>query len=135
MFLQSVPTKSPSFPSVHNLHLQIRFILFVVAFLSCLKNVVVGNEVRIANESCFHELIDDVNIKGISFSGTTVFLDSDLSLSEVTEPLGYSSGHQFHDVLDGQGHVISNLKMTSSSQYVGLFGYSRGLITQPLRTV
>ena len=64
---------------------------------------------------------------GKSFYGTTVFLDSDLSLAGKSfKPIGKSSRY-FRGVFDGQGHMISNLKMTSSSQYVGLFGYSRGL--------
>ena len=68
--------------------------------------------------------------KGVdSFTGTTVFLDSDLSLAGKSfEPIGIDTSKYFLGVFDGQGHVISNLKMNpSSSEYVGLFGYSYGL--------
>ena len=40
---------------------------------------------------------------------------------------GVDSSNYFNGTFDGQGHVISDLKMTSSSQYVGVFGISRGL--------
>ena len=63
-----------------------------------------------------------------SFNGTTVFLDSDIDLTEKTfEPIGNHFNY-FLGVFDGQGHVISNLKMNSTTQYVGLFGYLEGLI-------
>ena len=73
-----------------------------------------------------------VNSRTNSFNGTTVFLDSDLSLAGKTfEHIGYYNSwldsNYFSGVFDGQGHVISNLEMTSSSYIVGLFGYSEGL--------
>ena len=59
-----------------------------------------------------------------TYSGTTVLLSFGIDFSGKTfEPIGLS----FNGVFDGQGHVISNLAMTSSSHYVGLFGYSTGL--------
>ena len=66
---------------------------------------------------------DNVN-KGTSYSGTTVLLDSDLSLDgKAFEPIGSSGSNYFRGVFDGQGHAISNFEMTSS-YYAGLFGYS-----------
>ena len=51
-----------------------------------------------------------------------------ISLGKVFERIGTSSKSQFRGVFDGQGYVISNLNMnSSSSQYVELFGYSEGL--------
>ena len=75
--------------------------------------------------------------KGTNYEGTTVFLDSDLSLDEeFFEPIGYYKSwndyNYFLGVFDGQGHTISDLNMNSSSQYVGLFGYSYGL---PIKNV
>ena len=64
--------------------------------------------------------------RGTNYFGTTVFLDSDLSLAGKSfEPIGIDSKY-FNGTFDGQGYVISNLAMNFSLQYVGLFGYSRG---------
>ena len=86
---------------------------------------------RIKNVDDFIRFKDDVN-SGNRYSGTTVFLDSDLSLAGKTfEPIGNSKSqydyNYFCGTFDGQGHVISNLAMNSSSLYVGLFGRSTGL--------
>ena len=61
-----------------------------------------------------------------------MFLDADIDfsggLSEQFEPIGTSNSNSFQGTFDGQGHTISNLAMKSSSQYVGLFGRSKGAI-------
>ena len=103
---------------------------FAFAFGLCFNDVI-GEELRITSVDKLIEFSSNVN-KGTNYSGTTVFLDSDLDLSGKSfEPIGYyNSWNDYKDfcgVFDGQGHVISNLKMDSSSQYVGLFGYSEGL--------
>ena len=89
---------------------------------------VIGGEFRITSVDKFIEFREDVR-NGNYYSGTTVFLDSDLSLAGKTfNPIGNSYSSYFRGTFDGQGHVISNLKMSSSSlQYIGLFGYSGGL--------
>ena len=85
-----------------------------------------GADVKIKSVDEFIQFKDDVN-SGSDYSGTTVFLDSDLSLAgETFEPIGTSNAKCFLGAFDGQGHVISNLEMNSSTQYVGLFGYSGG---------
>ena len=68
---------------------------------------------------------------GTTYSGTTVFLDSDIDftdeLSQQFEPIGKNLyGKHFCGTFDGQGHTISNLAIKSSSRYSGLFGYSNG---------
>ena len=64
--------------------------------------------------------------KGVDYSEITVFLDSDIDFSGKTfEPIGNYS-NSFLGTFDGQGYTISNLVMNSTSQYVGLFGYSEG---------
>ena len=64
----------------------------------------------------------------MSYSGTTVFLDADIDfsggLSEQFQPIGKDQGNSFQGTFDGQGHVISELDIKSSSRFVGLFGYS-----------
>ena len=89
-----------------------------------------GAEVRIKSVDEFIQFKDNVN-KGNNYSGTTVFLDSDIDFTDKTfEPIGtlYSN---FYGAFDGQGYVISNLEVTSSSlQHAGLFGYPGGLIVK-----
>ena len=88
-----------------------------------------AKELRITNVDEFIKFKDDVN-KGTNYSGTTVFLDSDLSLAGKTfEPIGNNTSdfNYFNSTFDGQGHVINNLAMASSLQCVGLFGFSFGL--------
>ena len=65
---------------------------------------------------------------GKSYSGTAVFLDADIDLSggfsEQFEPIKNNFVHYFSGTFDGQGYTISNLAVNSSSECVGLFGYS-----------
>ena len=94
-----------------------------------------GNVFRIHNESEFIDFSESVNNK-TNYSGTTVFLDADIDLSEEPQrELGYIGYYKsyfnktyFRGTFDGQGHTISNLAMNSSSMAVGLFGYSDGMI-------
>lgn len=60
-------------------------------------------------------------------AGMTVVLDSDLDFTDVeVAPIGQDWPTRFIGTFDGQGHVIRNLKMESSSVNVGLFGYANG---------
>ena len=74
---------------------------------------------------------NDVN-SGTSYSGTTVYLGSDIdfnsSLSQQFQPIGFTETNYFNGTFDGKGYVISNLTITtpSSSECTGLFGYSGG---------
>ena len=98
---------------------------FAFAFV-LLANAVVGEEVRITSVYKLIQFKNNVN-SGNNYSGTTVFLDSDLSLGGKSfEPIGNKTCY-FSGVFYGQGHAISNLAMNSSLQYVGLFGHSEGL--------
>ena len=85
-------------------------------------------EMRMKSVGEFIGFKDNV-YNGTSYSGMTVFLDPDIDFTgKVLERIGTSSKSQFRGVFDGQGHVISNLNMnSSSSQNAGLFGYSEGL--------
>ena len=69
---------------------------------------------------------------GTTFEEQTVLLDADINfteeLSNQFEPIGKDEVNFFIGTFDGQGHVISNLNFSSSAPYVGLFGYSTGLI-------
>ena len=76
-----------------------------------------GSDLRITSAE---EFVDFAK-SGSSYSGTTVYLDSDITLTGSIEPISY-----FRGTFDGQGHTISGLVVNSSSVYAGLFGYSRG---------
>lgn len=101
----------------------------IIALIAAKSDVVIGNEVRIKNEKECFTFSSNVN-GGTNYYGTTVFLDSDLSLRDVSKPIGTNTSENYHfrGTIDGQGHVISNLKVTTSSAiYTGVFGYSSGL--------
>ena len=107
--------------------------LFVLLSLCCCLLLLLGQgalsyEYHINSSSGFIEFSKNVS-SGTNYSGTTVFLDADIEfsdgLSEQFEPVGTSSNY-FQGTFDGQGYTISNLAIKSSSQYVGLFGYSKG---------
>ena len=57
--------------------------------------------------SAYYQLVDDI----------------DLSSYENWEPIGMNYNTPFTGSLNGSGHTISNLHITSNSDYVGLFGY------------
>lgn len=67
---------------------------------------------------------------GTSFSGKTVVLTANISLSSSTSftPIGNAS-YPFAGTFNGNGFTISNLYISASStDYIGLFGYSTGTI-------
>ena len=67
-------------------------------------------------------------LTNISLDGKyMLFNDLTLNGTEWT-PIGTSS-NPFTGTFDGNGHKISNFKVTGSVQYAGLFGYSKGTIT------
>ena len=105
------------------------FVLLCCCLAALCQGVLGEGEFHINNAS---DLIDfSKNVKnGTSYSGTTVFLGADIDfsggLSEQFEPIGKDAGKYFQGTFDGQGHTVSNLALNSSSQYVGLFGYSNG---------
>ena len=64
------------------------------------------------------------------FSGDTITLAADLDLKEMQwTPIGNSS-RSFQGTFDGGGYTISNLKIESAEQYVGLFGYIKNSTIQ-----
>lgn len=102
-------------------------ILITFSFLLLLySNYVNGNKIIITNENDFSILINNVK-SGTNYSGTTVYLNSDISFSKNIEPVGSNSTHFFSGTFDGQGYIISNLNINSTLNYIGLFGYSNGL--------
>ena len=107
--------------------------MFFVVLCCCLVALCQGitgeGELHIKNASDLITFSKNVN-SGTNYSGTTVFLDADIDisgdLSEQFEPIGKSNNYYFQGTFDGQGHTISSLAISSSSGFVGLFGYSKG---------
>ena len=92
-----------------------------VIFLTC--RTAFGDDFHIKTYTDFATLSENA----AQLSGSTVFIDNDIDfLGNSLSPLGTGS-RPFQGTFDGQGYVVSELKMTSSSNYVGLFGYSTGL--------
>ncbi|MBP3411652.1 MAG: heparinase II/III family protein, partial [Oscillospiraceae bacterium] len=86
----------------------------------------------ITTEAQLRFLAYQVNSGADSFIGKVVTLgrDIDLKLHEWT-PIGGnrgdgSTGITFRGTLDGKGHIVSNLKISSGHSFVGLLGYVRG---------
>lgn len=100
---------------------------FLSTLLLCSLGVFGNSFLKISNASDFYAFANDVN-NGTSFLGTTVFLDSDLSLPELTEPVGFDSKSSFAGVFDGQGYSISDFRVKTLSRYAGLFGYGPGIV-------
>ena len=68
---------------------------------------------------------DDVNA-GNNYSGKYIQLMADIDLnSEEWTPIGNNT-YKFQGYFDGNDKTISNLKITGSNKYVGLFGYIKG---------
>lgn len=62
---------------------------------------------------------------GMSLNGNHT-LENDIDLTGLTyTPVGTASS-PFTGSLDGNGHTISGLRINTSTQYVGLFGYANG---------
>ncbi|MDO4552260.1 MAG: hypothetical protein Q4C22_01870 [Bacillota bacterium] len=79
-----------------------------------------------------------VNVKGITFSGKTVLLDSDISLANadgtqaerIWKAIGVTTGKSFQGVFDGQGHSIVDMNAYNTGSYAGLFGYCIGAVVR-----
>ena len=56
---------------------------------------------------------------GATFAGKTITLKNDIDLINIEN---FTPIPMFEGVLDGNNHIISNIKITSTSDYVGLFG-------------
>ena len=94
------------------------------------SEAVLGEELRIKNATEFLIFSQNVN-RGNMYKRTTVFLDADLDftgLSQYFEPIGRDSDNLFRGHFDGQGYMIKNLAIKSSSPNVGLFGYTEGTV-------
>lgn len=84
------------------------------------------------------ETVDDVKNfseavnNGANCMGLFVYLNADIDFGGVAmQPIGKLE-NGFEGTFDGNGHVISNLNISSDSQTVGFIGYSRGMTIRNL---
>ena len=95
--------------------------------VTSLVNGVVGEELRIRSVDGFIQFSKDVN-NGMNYSGTTVFLGSNIDFTgETFESIEISDSNYFNGTFDGKGHVISNLNVTSPPDLLGYSGSQKGL--------
>ena len=101
----------------------------LLLILTLHAQLILGTVKIIYNASELVDFSKDVN-SGERYTGTTVLLDADINfteeLSQTFEPIGKDISNYFVGTFDGQGHTISNLKLESTSEGIGLFGYSFG---------
>lgn len=63
-----------------------------------------------------------------TFEGVTVYLDADIKLTEDWIPVGNDDTVCFKGTFDGNGHTVSGLKVETSGDYAGFFGYLSGSV-------
>lgn len=101
----------------------------MLSFLFVLFGGVLAKNLMIHNANEFIEFAKTVN-NGTAYTGTTVFLGNDIDftgLSDKFEPVG-NKDHPFLGSIDGQGHAISNIRLSSPSyRFLGFIGYSDGM--------
>lgn len=95
---------------------------------------------KILNADGLRKLIEVVNL-GDTMQGVTIYLayDIDMTSDKPYTPIGYNRSFEFKGTLDGQGHVIDNMKIiphghdnTSGSIGGGLIGYGLGCTVKNL---
>ena len=92
-----------------------------------------NGEYKITSAEDLAYLAEIVNDKDWDTSNATFVLANDIDLTAWCatngnwEPIGYDYSHSFEGTFDGNGHVISNLKINNpTADYQGLFGYIVG---------
>lgn len=79
---------------------------------------------QISNAADLTALQTQVNEKGFSYTAKWFILTSDINLNNANwTPIGIDAFHPFSGNLDGGNHAISGLKVNTSTQWAGLFGY------------
>lgn len=83
-----------------------------------------GETYKITSTEGLVKLAEMVNNSRDSGEGATFVLMNNIDLSSIDNwtPIGYNASY-FRGSFYGNGHTISNMKISSESRYVGLFGY------------
>ena len=96
-------------------------VLLATAVVVATVNTALGLDISTPED--YKNFVTTVNA-GNDYFGQTVFLKNDLDLGSLgtVDPIGESADKPFMGVFDGQGHIISNMKMNSSTYRIGMFG-------------
>ncbi len=99
-------------------------------YVSDVDSFVSGETYLIKSVDDLNKLASLVN-NGADTTNVSFILENDIDMSSVANFAGIGSSYnEFRGNFYGNGHVIKNLKMNSSAQYVGLFGYTRNATIQ-----
>ena len=99
-------------------------------YVSDVDSFVSGNTYLIKSVDDLNKLASLVN-NGADTTNVSFILENDIDMSSVANFAGIGTyDSMFKGSFYGNGHVIKNLKMNSSAQYVGLFGYTRNATIQ-----
>ena len=126
LFGGTIPTPSISNPSSSSGKTYVSSLdISVDDFLS-------GNTYYISSVTDLEKLATFVN-SGKNTQGVTFILENDINLSSIANftPIG-SSSNAFKGNFYGNGHIISNLKINSSADEIGLFGYIENALIQDI---
>ena len=101
--------------------------------VSDVTELVAGNKYHIASEADLVKLAEFVN-SGADTTGSIFIFDNDIDMSSVANftSIGNDASHAFKGTIYGNGHVVKNLKIDSTSDYQGLFGYVQQATIQDL---
>lgn len=101
--------------------------------VSEVTELVAGNKYHIASEADLVKLAEFVN-SGADTTGSIFIFDNDIDMSSVANftSIGNDASHAFKGTIYGNGHVVKNLKIDSTSDYQGLFGYVQQATIQDL---
>ena len=91
-------------------------------------NTIKGGTWAIGSVEDLVKLAELTNTTTDNTTGTTFVLSQDIDLSGIDNwtPIGDSYSHEFKGTFNGNGHVISNLKINNPSKdYQGLFGRTK----------
>lgn len=95
------------------------------------------SEYEISTEEELLELAEIIREQGFgwnvteiyTFEGVTIKLTDDIEMTQEWMPIGPSETHPFAGTFDGNGHTISNISITDSTDsHQGVFGYVTGEI-------
>jgi hypothetical protein len=103
--------------------MKMKVLFTFIALWLCLGGVKVYAQTYIGTEAELRAFATAVN--NGTFGTGTAYLIADINLTGSWTPIGNAT-NQFKGQFEGWGHTISNLNVTGSNDYAGLFGYIDG---------
>jgi hypothetical protein len=103
--------------------MKMKVLFTLITLWLCLGGVKVYAQTYIGTEAELRAFATAVN--NGTFGTGTAYLIADINLTGSWTPIGNAT-NQFKGQFEGWGHTISNLNVTGSNDYAGLFGYIDG---------